>query len=68
MSFWPLRIRHTDLGSDDDPDMNAFPHVVDIMVRILTSKGLPPLLHLKEVHFPLQAISMEMTLHIGGKS
>ena len=34
-----LASSHPAYRLDDDPDMNAFPHVVDIMVRILTSEG-----------------------------
>ena len=51
-----------------DPDMNAFPHVVDIMVRILTSEGASALASFERGAFPTQAISMEMTPYIGGKS
>ena len=35
-----------------DPDMNAFPHVVDIMVRILTSEGASALASFERGAFP----------------
>ena len=47
-----LASSHPAYRLDDDPDMNAFPHVVDIMVRILTSEGASALASFERGAFP----------------